>query len=101
MEIKISKEYHFNRVEINFTVNENINEANDAINYMKYLLDEMDNLEFEESNKPKKFNKKEEEPKATEKQIALIKRLYGDQYDTDDLSAGAATCLINAYFNKK
>lgn len=105
MNIKISKEFHYNKVEVDFVVTPEYNEAEDAVAYLKWLLGAMDTEDMPghapDKQKPVRGQNRGPVGPATEKQINLIKRLYKDQIvcDFDKLTAADASTLINAFYN--
>lgn len=105
MNIKITKEFHFNKVEVDFVVTPEYNEAEDAVQYVKWLLETLDTEGMPGYIPPKQtpVRKQNKGPTvhATEKQINLLKKLYKDDLicDFDKLTATDASTLINAFYN--
>lgn len=104
MNIRITKEFHFNKVEVDFVVTPEYNEAEDAVSYVKWLLETLDTEGMPGYVPPKQTPVREQNRgpvgHATEKQINLIKKLYKDQLvcDFDKLTAADASTLIDAFY---
>lgn len=97
MKISISKTYHYNTVNVEYEVNEQIDETEYALNYMNYVLQTMDQ-QFTPTKQPKPVMKTN---LCSKKQQDLICRLYpNEKMDFNNMTKEEASNIINEYYAK-